>query len=1032
MASKKSSRPPIPDPYSVDYAPTGRAVCKTCERVIGDRALRLGKKVWSPWHDGFDIKFSHFRCGAKNVETLKGLKGWQALRWNDVKKVALAFGEEVDEGHEKVQKYKEWSEMSWNLKDQIMDQLNLKALIPILDANSCYYVEKKLKLPTAAGIIADGLLMGRLPPCPLCECQALSVGGPEYKCSGWISGATKCTFSYNLLQLTDPDNTAENELEVGAEELDRVGMFVLPDSAKMMPVFAKWKPPPSAPGIQRFGNPLKASASGNSGNKSVTANKREVFDSEGESETDVPKNKELCGLKFSSVGSTNPPRKELEPLIKKHGGEYSDDVGGGGFLLVGDDYKEKKKYHDAVAFGIPVLYSDFVKALVSRKCVTGSPSKSKSVKHMGPVNPDEIDPRPKGLLLRQRKYAAHYRISGKLLIPMRKVKDILQDISNTEGKGKSSGPQIRPKIIAGSALLEVDPELLARRKKLKIYVDKYRNAYNCNLHCADITTGVNKFYSLQLLTNPSSSSPRYAVLRKWGRVGAESSLTNGSLTDDYGTCLQSAIDNFEKKYQEMTRTKWEDRFEFKQQPGGYAYVELMGYLHDGDFGEGATNVKKRGKAKKEENTGDIQGEDSSDSQDKTPEAGGRKGAKAPKRVKTEKTETVKESKLDERLQELVKMIFDRDMMVEQLEQQHVNLSKMPLQSISSRQLKEGYSILQELQILLQETPSEGTIAAKRRAHKIVDATTRFYTKVPHSFTHAATPPVIDSLVKLRTKVELMEQLLDVSVASGLLDEVHLHTKEVNPLDLEYEKLDCKLEPIKQETADWNMISKMVRDSHAPSHNTYTLSVEDIFKCDAHGARSGGTHQDFTDIPNRMLLWHGSRLTNWVGILSQGLRIAPPEAPSTGYMFGKGLYFADCVSKSANYCLAGPSDPRGVLILCEVALGEQYSLLDADEKADQKVKSEGFHSTWGVGKAHPKPSDDQWLTSEYDGEKIRVPTGKFMKNTKNLDKAKAEKRNENVTEPSLLYNEYIVYKTEQVRIRYVVRLKFEFESFSFDD
>ena len=28
---------------------------------------------------------------------------------------------------------------------------------------------------------------------------------------------------------------------------------------------------------------------------------------------------------------------------------------------------------------------------------------------------------------------------------------------------------------------------------------------------------------------------------------------------------------------------------------------------------------------------------------------------------------------------------------------------------------------------------------------------------------------------------------------------------------------------------------------------------------------------------------GSRLTNFVGILSQGLRIAPPEAPATGYM-----------------------------------------------------------------------------------------------------------------------------------------------------
>ena len=31
--------------------------------------------------------------------------------------------------------------------------------------------------------------------------------------------------------------------------------------------------------------------------------------------------------------------------------------------------------------------------------------------------------------------------------------------------------------------------------------------------------------------------------------------------------------------------------------------------------------------------------------------------------------------------------------------------------------------------------------------------------------------------------------------------------------------------------------------------------------------------------NCKLLWHGSRVTNFAGILSQGLRIAPPEAPS---------------------------------------------------------------------------------------------------------------------------------------------------------
>ena len=56
-------------------------------------------------------------------------------------------------------------------------------------------------------------------------------------------------------------------------------------------------------------------------------------------------------------------------------------------------------------------------------------------------------------------------------------------------------------------------------------------------------------------------------------------------------------------------------------------------------------------------------------------------------------------------------------------------------------------------------------------------------------------------------------------------------------------------------------------------------------------------------------------------LSQGLRIAPPEAPVTGYMFGKGVYFADMVSKSANYCSTSRSDNEGLMLLCEVALGD---------------------------------------------------------------------------------------------------------------
>ena len=39
-----------------------------------------------------------------------------------------------------------------------------------------------------------------------------------------------------------------------------------------------------------------------------------------------------------------------------------------------------------------------------------------------------------------------------------------------------------------------------------------------------------------------------------------------------------------------------------------------------------------------------------------------------------------------------------------------------------------------------------------------------------------------------------------------------------------------------------------------------------------------------------------------------------------YMFGKGVYFADMVSKSANYCFTNRDNPMALMLLCEVALG----------------------------------------------------------------------------------------------------------------
>jgi len=79
--------------------------------------------------------------------------------------------------------------------------------------------------------------------------------------------------------------------------------------------------------------------------------------------------------------------------------------------------------------------------------------------------------------------------------------------------------------------------------------------------------------------------------------------------------------------------------------------------------------------------------------------------------------------------------------------------------------------------------------------------------------------------------------------------------------------------------------------------------------------------------DRMLLWHGSRTTNFAGIISQGLKIAPPEAPVTGYMFGKGIYFADMVSKSANYCQTTRTNNTGLLMVSISKVMSSFLVMD---------------------------------------------------------------------------------------------------------
>ncbi|XP_042474462.1 poly [ADP-ribose] polymerase 1-like [Zingiber officinale] len=243
---------------------------------------------------------------------------------------------------------------------------------------------------------------------------------------------------------------------------------------------------------------------------------------------------------------------------------------------------------------------------------------------------------------------------------------------------------------------------------------------------------------------------------------------------------------------------------------------------------------------------------------------------------------------------------------------------------------------------------------------------------------------------------MLEALKDIEIASRL---VAFDRDDDMSLDEKYEKLQCAITPLSHDSEDYQLLKKYLLNTHAPTHKDWSLELEEIFVLEREGECD--KFAPFKDMKNKMLLWHGSRLTNFVGILSQGLRVAPPEAPATGYMFGKGIYFADLVSKSAQYCYVDKNDPVGLMLLSEVALGEIHELKKATYM-DKPPK--GKHSTKGLGKTVPLQSEfEMWR------DQVVVPCGKPVSST--------------IRASELLYNEYIVYNMAQVKMQFLLKVRF---------
>lgn len=330
------------------------------------------------------------------------------------------------------------------------------------------------------------------------------------------------------------------------------------------------------------------------------------------------------------------------------------------------------------------------------------------------------------------------------------------------------------------------------------------------------------------------------------------------------------------------------------------------------------------------------------------------------------------------VRELVKLIFDENMLNIQLKSTGYDSRKMPLGKLSQQAINDGYKILAALMKGLKEG---------KDIEFCKDLSSQFYSIIPHDFGFQKMINfILDTEDKIKEKLKMLQTLSELQVATQTNE---ANSKSTDKVQANYDALDCTLDYVKEGSHEFDTIKKFFNNTKGYYNN---LKIMDVYKVE-----KKKTFKDNLD--NRMLLWHGSGIGNYVGILSQGLRIAPPEAPASGYLLGKGLYFADLLEKSAGYVGTNQKN-EGLVLLVDVALGDMNKLYNHSYSAGNLPAGKNSVKCCGS----KEPPKESWVNLD----KSNVPAGKPV-NT-NLSR-------------SVCHNEYVVYNTDQANFRYIIKVKY---------
>lgn len=469
----------------------------------------------------------------------------------------------------------------------------------------------------------------------------------------------------------------------------------------------------------------------------------------------------------------------------------------------------------------------------------------------------------------------------------------------------------------------------------------------CSYSCSLTYTDIgNNSNKFYIMQIVFSPPNRYGFYTKYGRTGEKGTAHTKEMDN-----ANSAVKAFQSQYKSKTGNVWGSTFVAK--PNKYFLLEVENF---------------------EEEVSQISSEEESND-------------------------------LETKVIDLIKLISNTDIHTKAMRSFGVDTKKMPLGKISASIIDDADGILFALSEIVGSI-EDGTWGESKKALDITDdyirnviysLSNKFWTRIPYACGREK-PPVIDNPYRIDQCAELIDIMRNTKIATQII------RKNVGIFDI-YKGIDANISMCSEET-EIDFVTNFVLGTKAPTHN-YKLEVLEVY-C-VHKATED-RNDIFYKTSNHMLLAHGSRMSNFVGILSTGLRIPNNTQITNGSILGRGIYFADVISKSFNYCNAHDTDDVGFVLLCEVALGDSYDDHETVVPYNRLDLPKKCTSRRGMGKTDVT----NILGVECEGN--------GMSYTMNVPQGGLKERKGLSNNASFLYNEYVIFNALQYRFRYLVKIK----------